>query len=1063
MPANTQPLDPRQAPQLLEDLLARRSGYVPEWQPEEGDPGLALSQIAARYLQALLQRLNLAPDKSKLAFLDMMGVRLIPAQAARTPVVFRLAENAVDIRVPAGTRLAAPPPPEQTTQIIFETERSTGMAAARLQEVFSLWPGRDQYIDHTSAFQSGQTFQPFQKSQLQDVPHMLYLSHHRLLALAGSANVDVKFNLATAGSERLDILWEYWDGKIWREFLFMSPECDDEEAARLDSTAGLTQTGLFRLKADCAKSDKKQVNGVDGLWIRGRLTEPLPPDPAQVLPEVDHITLSTTIERPLVLYNPSAGEDVDLSALKVAACNDNFVMMASRADESLEVREGLLPDAAFSDGIEINLTEPFYPLGLSPQPGSAFYFTSEEAFSKPGARVTVFVQRTQTPSDELTPPAAPAGSPDPMLKHTVRWEYWNGTQWKALPTFPAAGPLDFDSPGLVNLTVPDDMEKTTVNGQEALWMRVRLISGGYGFKQQLPITNGGGTITVIITQPPALSEFRLGYTWTDGPYHPDVVLTYNDFQYEDRTDEAKWEGQTFQPFTPSRDSTPSLYLGFHQKLPVDRLGIYFDILEKPGETLGPALLWQYWDGFSWEDVPVEDETRHLRVPGIVSLIGPEDSQPLQRFSKSLHWLRARLKEDGPPGEPIIQGLFPNAVWASQVQTIVDQPLGTSTGQPNQVFQFPQFPVLEGERVEVRELAGLRANVEWRIIAMEVFGGDVRQLREAEALLVAEGPQVEIQVGDLRLRRDRAKHVTEVWVRWKSQSHLLFSGLNSRDYVVERARGRLIFGDGEHGKAPPLGAALLARQYRAGGGLAGNIGARKLNQVLGPIGGVEEVFNPVPASEGANGELPESLLARGPQTLRRRGRSLSVRDFETLAREASASVAFAQALPCCNTTGHMAPGWVTVVIFPESADPRPWPSFGLRDQVRRFLSKQASASPAAALQIYVTGPNYRPVDVEAVVAPVEFSEAGAVEQRARQALETFLHPLRGGPAGRGWEPGRDVYLSDVSAVLERVPGLDFVQALSLLLNGELQGERVRIPNGQTVVAGQIRIKLVPGEA
>lgn len=1076
------PIDSRQAVDLLADLLARRSGYVPEWQPEEGDAGLALAQIAARYLQTILQRLNMAPDKNKLAFLDLLGVRLIPAQAARTPVVFRLAENSIDIRVPAGTRLAAPPPPEQNSQIIFETERSSGMAAARLEEVFSLWPGRDQYIDHSQAFLSGHAFQPFQKAQLQDVPHEIYLAHHRLLALSGKVNIDVKFNLKAAGSERLDILWEYWDGKVWREFLFMRPECDDEEAARLDSTAGLTRTGFFRLQADCDRSDKTKVNEIEGRWIRGKLTEPLPPDPAQVLPEVDNITLSTTIERPLILENTSIEERIDTSGLRAFTTGRAFANLVSTTEQDMEVVEGMQPDAAFSDGVALNLTQPFYPLGLAPQPGAVFYFSSEEAFSKPGAKVLIFIKRTNTPADGLFAPptviedgggevllaAAPGGKR--RLAHTVKWEYWDGRQWKGIlsaftndPDNPSSDdPQDFNRTGTVSLIVPDDMERTIISGQEAFWMRVRLISGGYGFTQPVPLTTASDTIMIVIPQPPALSDFRMGYTWTDGPHHPDIVLTYNDFQYEDRTAEARWEAQTFQPFIPPRDSTPSLYLGFNGKPPVDRLGIYFDILEKQGDTLGPALLWQYWNGFAWHDLPGEDETRHLRVPGMVSLIGPEASQPFKRFRNSLHWLRARLKEDGPPGEPTIQGLFPNAVWASQIQTIVDQPIGASTGQPSQVFQFLQFPVLEGERVEVRELAGLRANVEWRIVAMEVFAGDARQLREAETLLLGEGPQLEIQLGALRLRRDRAKRVTEVWVRWRSQLHLLFSGPNSRDYMVDRARGRLIFGDSERGKVPPQGAAILARQYRAGGGLMGNIAARKLTQVLGPIGGVEEAFNPVPASEGADGEMPESLLERGPQTLRRRGRALSVQDFESMAREASASVAFAQALPCCDPAGRTVPGWVTVVIFPQSADPRPWPSFGLRDRVRKFIGKQAGAVLTAGTQIYVTGPDYRPVDVDATVAPIEFSEAGAVEQRARQAIEMFLHPLRGGPSGRGWQPGRDVYLSDVSAALERVEGVDFVRELALLIDGGLQGERVRVPDGQTVVAGQIRIKVVQGD-
>ena len=114
-------LDPREAAQIVADLLVRRPGYVREWLPSEKGPDAAILQIFVRYLYAILQRLNQAPDKNKLAFLDLLGIQPIPAQSARAPVVFQLSAQATDTRVPAGTRLAAPPPPERAEQIIFET------------------------------------------------------------------------------------------------------------------------------------------------------------------------------------------------------------------------------------------------------------------------------------------------------------------------------------------------------------------------------------------------------------------------------------------------------------------------------------------------------------------------------------------------------------------------------------------------------------------------------------------------------------------------------------------------------------------------------------------------------------------------------------------------------------------------------------------------------------------------------------------------------------------------------------------------------------------------------
>jgi hypothetical protein len=511
--------------------------------------------------------------------------------------------------------------------------------------------------------------------------------------------------------------------------------------------------------------------------------------------------------------------------------------------------------------------------------------------------------------------------------------------------------------------------------------------------------------------------------------------------------------------------TPTLYLGFDKKLPVDRLNLFFDVVEQRGETSGPALLWQYWDGFSWKDLSVEDETRNLRVPGMVSLIGPDDSQPLPRFGSERHWLRARLKEDGPPGEATINAIYHNAVWAIQRQTITDDALGASNGTPNQNFAFRRFPVLDGdqggvdERVEVRELSGPRANTEWRFVAAEVLGNDPKVTAELEGLLSREGDQVEIERADLRLRRDRNKRVSEVWVRWRSREHFFFSGPNDRDYVLERARGRIFFGDGDRGKIPTLGAAILAREYRTGGGKSGNVAANKITQLLGGVAGVEAVFNPRQAEGGADTETLEALNRRGPLTLRRRGRALSPQDYETLARETSPAVAFARAIPARDPQGRRVPGWVSLLIIPQSDEARPWPSFGLREQIRERIEEHTSADLAAAHRIHVTGPDYIAIDVEATIIPLDRTEAGAVETRALEALETFLHPLRGGPEGRGWEMGRDVFLSDVAAVLERAEGVDFVKDLTLMLDYKPQGERVSVADDRIVTAGRIKLKLL----
>ena len=222
--------------------------------------------------------------------------------------------------------------------------------------------------------------------------------------------------------------------------------------------------------------------------------------------------------------------------------------------------------------------------------------------------------------------------------------------------------------------------------------------------------------------------------------------------------------------------------------------------------------------------------------------------------------------------------------------------------------------------------------------------------------------------------------------------------------------------------------------------------------------MQAVFNPRAAEGGSDGETIEKYSQRAPFTLRARGRAVTLSDYETLAREASSAVAAAYAIPTRSSNGRPLPGWVTVLILPRSQEPRPVPSFGLRYEVAKYIASRAPGDVASQQQVYVTGPEYQEVDVEATLAPLDPDEAGDLDKAATAAIEQFLHPLTGGPDGHGWPPGHSVYLSDLAAALGGVEALDYVEELVLFKNGVRQGNRFSVPADHTVIAGDIRLKV-----
>lgn len=1136
IPSSAPPIDARDVETLLAQFLERRPGYVPEWQPEPKTAGAAIGPIVARMLSAIIERLNQTPAKNKLALLDYLGIRVKPAQPSRVPIVFQLSNGAPDSAAPEGTRVAAPPPPGNTQQIVFETEQDVGIAAAKLVQVVSLWPGRDQFLDHSASVTAGLPFTLYDPLLLADTDHILYFSHHTLLAFAGSVHLAVTFDLVQGSSSPLDLTWEYWDGTVWRGFIESQASCLGSVGADAgkDGTGGLTVTGTVHLNVDGAQTALTTIHGVPNFWIRARVAQPLPPDPANLLPIVSAVNLRTQIDQRMeasigvefvsllavgasrMELRDECGQALAASAMIVVADADDATQMpvtikttgsgpvhstmtfnpghtyqftvtclglsgtvfvpfhlesaASGSFVSVVITltvQGILPDKATCDGKTLDLTKTFYPLAANPRPGATFYFKQNEIFSKPGAEVQIFLNPAQMPDVN-----GASSNAVQYLPHIVNWEYWNGWHWTLLVQSTGSAAItatpnnkrEFTALEIVTFIVPNDFRATMVNNDLGLWMRARLVSGGYGLEQSISLTNPSQTIKYVQPQPPAVAVMRMGYSWVQGPSTFEQVLTLNDFQYQDHSDDARLPGHTFAPFAPIAETNPALYLGFNGKLPVNNFGIYADIVEQPGGTANPALIWEYWNGAGWQSATFEDGTQALQLPGVLNFIPAADQQALDRFGQPLYWLRGRLKDDGEPTATVVRNLFTNAVWASQRETFHNSVLGASTGAPNQMFQFTQVPVLPGQVIEVRELSGPRANTEWRLVVLDVAAGDASVVSTLESMLAAEGSQTDVSlaIGDnaaVRLTRDKTKKVIAVSVQWQEQQNFFDSLAGSRDYVMDHATGRLFFGDGDAGKIPPAGAAIQASTFRSGGGLAGNLAANTITQLLGSVSGIQSVSNPRAAEGGADGETLEEFSAHGPRTIRARGRAITLSDYETMAQEASAGIGLARAIPTCDPSGRMVPGWVTLVIIPQSQNPRPVPSFGLRDEVRIYLEQRVAANLAAAHSIEVIGPTYLAVDVSATIAPRDSGEAGTVEQAALAALATFLHPLLGGPGGRGWDLGRSLFASDVATVLGTATGVDYVEELKLYVNGVLQGDEVKIPPGMIVVAGQLQLSMV----
>jgi predicted phage baseplate assembly protein len=83
-------LDNRTYEQLRDELVGRIPSVAPEWtNHNESDPGRALLELFAHLGESLLFRFNQIPETTKIAFLQLLGVRPRPAQPAHALLAAR--------------------------------------------------------------------------------------------------------------------------------------------------------------------------------------------------------------------------------------------------------------------------------------------------------------------------------------------------------------------------------------------------------------------------------------------------------------------------------------------------------------------------------------------------------------------------------------------------------------------------------------------------------------------------------------------------------------------------------------------------------------------------------------------------------------------------------------------------------------------------------------------------------------------------------------------------------------------------------------------------------------
>ncbi len=962
----------------------------------------ALLRVFARFCGLVVRQLNQVPDKNRAVFLNALNLSRIPPAAARAPLTFapvkQLPSGSTLVQVPAGTRAAAAPAEGESEPVVFETEADLVLTSAELKTVLAVDPNLDRYSDKSVlSLLEAETSGEFAFEAKEPVPHEFYLSCTPIFSRAGIDSLRLRFeveDLPATGSRMQTVQWSMVSDK---EPMSLQPA--------VDSTDHLTRSGevIFR---QLQKWPEGELFGRKDHWLGCRRVNPLP-IPSVKAPAAD------AEEPPLI----------------------RSVMISA----TWELEETLL-DAAAYNTMPLDVSLEFFPFGERPRFGDVLYLSSE-AFASPQAMVSLTITLVNPPdsgTDLPIPPVTRQGHPQ------ILWEAWNGDRWMVLDV--KDGSESFTKNGVLSFTTLANPVSTEINGQEGFWLRARLIAGHYGREEQIEYVGGekGYQRIAATLAPPCIASITAAVRSTAGPRRPDGILVCNDLAVEKLSAPG-----SFRPFRASSTPYPALYLGcaalgealrtsgnhpldvyFHVNGTVDRAWIRDDRLPN-----APQLLWQYWNGSRWVDAQVRDRTESLTLSGSVRVRTGSDWRPWEQSSVApgLYWLRV-LQVSGTYGcRPRLRRILLNTTPAAQTTTIENELLGSSTGLPGQRFRSARAPILPDLQMEVREPS---------------------LPPEEERLRIEHEEGVDAVCDGLHPQEDSEP----IWIRWHEVSDFLRSGPSDRHFIIDRQSGEIRFGDGSRGMSPPAAANnVRLRRYRVGGGSRGNVPAGGVSQLRTAVLYVESVSNLEPAAGGRDIETWEALRTRGSRWLRHRDRAVTVEDYEDLAALASPAVAKAKCYPNRDLTRDPGgevydTGIVSVVVVPLQPAPRPRPDLGLLRRTRDFLTAHGSRDAV----IVVLAPEYVRIHVEAIIAATVAEAGAAVVSACELALRGFLHPLSGGEAGSGWAFGQLPRESDLFAVLEGVPGLEYVRSLRIRAEEERPGQ---LESRMFLIsAGNIRVEL-----
>ncbi len=420
--------------------------YTPEWAAsDEKDPGVALIKIFSHMTENIIHRLNQAPQKNFVTFLDMLGIKRLPAQPAKVLVTFILAKG-LDrgILIPERTQVSSEKTDEHE-ELAFETESNLMATPSQLVKVLGIDPSRDaiyeipkKFLDSEPKSQSIISYKivssPSKGARNFQMDHITGLEVEDILKIEDSDKIEyVTVSALTATIVKIEEHLEFdhlpntkvekvtrfnlFEGKNKQEHLLY---LGHEDLFNIKGKAQFnlhvihragTETDVTSLKysweywgevkEEGAEEGKNEVDGDD--WHEFQMVDNTYGFTSSGVIQLNKLNEGEIKEKEIKLKEDNENEKNSIKSRWIRCKLKDKEQLGTDVPRKLpeldkivftveSIGKDLSPEIAFNNDTPLDISKTFKPFGKEPRMFDSFAFGSKEIFSKKEANIEIDVK-----------------------------------------------------------------------------------------------------------------------------------------------------------------------------------------------------------------------------------------------------------------------------------------------------------------------------------------------------------------------------------------------------------------------------------------------------------------------------------------------------------------------------------------------------------------------------------------------------------------------------------------------------------------------------------------------